>query len=59
MSKLDGNKTYIVGGLLVILSISNHLFEFPEDIYTTIRDILNYILYGTVGHKVVRMIKNK
>jgi len=59
MSKLDGNKTYIVGGLLVVLSIINNLFELPEDIYTTSREVLNYLLYGTVGHKLFRIIKNK
>lgn len=57
--KLEGNKTYIVASLLVILSIVNHVFDLPEDIYNTCRDMLNYLLYGTVGHKLIRTIKNK
>lgn len=56
--KIDGNKTYLVAGAMVLLSLAKHIFpDIPDELYNTARDVLNYLLYGTVGHKLIRTIK--
>lgn len=59
MNKLDGNKTYFVAGAMVALSILRHIFPdlIPADIYQISQEVLNYLLYGTVGHKLLRTVK--
>lgn len=59
MGKLDGNKTYFVAGAMVALSIFRHVFPdiIPADIYQTAQEALNYLLYGTVGHKLLKTVK--
>lgn len=54
---MNGKKTYIIAGLLVLWSISNQIFNIPDDLYNTVQDVLNYGLYGTVGHKLLRTFK--
>lgn len=58
---LDGNKTYITAGVMVALSVINRIFPeaMPEPFYEEIRGTLEFVLYGTVGHKVYKVINNQ
>lgn len=58
---LDGNKTYITAGAMVLFSIAHRVFPeaIPDQFYNEIRGTLEYVLYGTVGHKVYKVFNNQ
>ena len=59
--ELDGKKTYISALMLLIVTTVNSLspHAIPKELYETLKQILELMLYGSATHGIYKTIKKK